>query len=94
MKTFQVGKKVWYLRGYRFYTGIVTGVELGDGCTELQRISIKADTNGHPVTAWDFDVYATDADVRKAIDDMISNLQGDLYLMDNNKKMQVDWQNE
>jgi hypothetical protein len=94
MKSFQVGKKVWYLSGYRFYTGKVTKVEIPDGCKELQRVSIKADNGGYPVVVWDFDVHATDEEAKKAIEDMVSNLQGDLYLMENKKDMQVNWQNE
>ncbi len=93
MKTFQVGKKVWYLSGYRLYVGEVVDVKLEHGCQKLQRVTIKSNS-GSIVTAWDYDVYATDEDAKKAIKQMIENLNGDLYLMEYSTSYQIDWQNE
>ena len=91
MRTFQVGKKVWYLSGYRFYTGTVTKIE--PFSNEINRIHIACDTKGN-VVMFDFYVFATDEEVKWEINQMLNNLQGDLILMDKDKKYQVDWQNE
>jgi hypothetical protein len=91
MKTFEVGEKVWYMSGYRFHTGTVTKVEPFYGM--VNRIHITCDTKSN-IIVYDYYVFATDEEVKKEINFMISNLQGDLILMERDKKYQVNCHNE
>lgn len=89
MKNFTVNQKVWYISGYRFYTGIVTKI---DNVGAFNKIHIACDHGGN-LCLCDMYVFGTDEEVKKEINNMIENLQGDLYLMEHNNKYQIDWQN-